>query len=272
MIMKKYVYAAGIFTLAIFMSGVPIAVLAESNDIEIGVNAEVRVQVQGTDASTGVTARIDESEDGQERVEKQEKQSKVQSSKEQENDEEIKGEDQDEIHLELEDDEDIAFSLDDLKKKIENRKHELDDEEASTTIKSREIVKNANEVRLAVHSLLASKELLGGIGQQVSEIAKGMNDSVATTTSAEAQIQARSFFSKLFFGGDSAAADVITQAVAQNQQRIDDLTKLLGEANVSADIQIVLKAQVAAIQDAQTRLQDLAQKEQKMWGLFSWRF
>ena len=264
-------YGFGTLALAFLMGGLPTIALAESGGIGVDVNAGVRVQTQVIDAS----ARVGESEDRQEMSGKRENKSEVQNSNEQKDDEELKNEDQEdqgEIEIELEDDEDIAFSLDDLKKKIETRKLELDDEEASTTVKSREIVKNANEVRLAVHSLLASKELLGGIGWQVSEIAKDMNDSVATTTNAEVRIQARSFFAKLFFGGDSAAAEVITQSVAQNQQRINDLTKLLGEANVSADIQIVLKAQIAAIQDAQTRLHALAEKEQKMWGLFSWRF
>jgi len=177
-----------------------------------------------------------------------------------------------EINLDLEDDSNPATSFEDLKQKIEKRRGQLEQEVASTTEADKNIVENANPVRLAVHSLLASKELLGGIGQQVSEIAKQMNDSVATTTNAEAKVQARSFITRLLFGGDSAAADVIARQVAQNQSRIDDLNKLLGEANVPADIQTVLKAQITAIQDAQARLQALAQKEQKAWGLFSWRF
>ena len=92
---------------------------------------------------------------------------------------------EDEFEFELEDDEGVASSFEDLKQKIEERKHELEDEGASTTPKFKNAMKNANEVRLAVHALLASRDLLGGIGEQVSEIAKHMNDSVATTTSAE---------------------------------------------------------------------------------------
>jgi Tfp pilus assembly protein PilN len=99
-----------------------------------------------------------------------------------------------------------------------------------------------------------------------------MNDSVATTTNAEVKIQSRGFLTKLLFGGDTTSADVIKAEVAQNQQRIDDLTKLLAGANVSVDIKTTLSAQMTALQDAQSRLQDLAQKEQSTWGLFSWRF
>lgn len=166
----------------------------------------------------------------------------------------------------------IAHSLRELQDGIEQRRHELDDEAASSTSDVRDSLEHANAVRLAVHSLLASKDLLGGIGPKVSEIAREMNDSIATTTQAEIEIHSRGFFSRLFFGGDAAAADVIAQAVARNQQHIDDLNKLLADPTVSVDVQTTLKAQITALQDAQTRLQDLAQSEQKSWGVFSWRF
>ncbi|MCR4276182.1 MAG: hypothetical protein NUV90_02265 [Candidatus Parcubacteria bacterium] len=268
--MNKHIYRAGVSALALAMLAVPAMALAENGGGEDGIQAQVGIQARGTDASATGTVRVGESGDEENKVEEQKDRPMVANVGQ--DDDEAVGEDQDELELELEDDGDRAFSLDDLKQKIENRRLELDDEEASTTPENQGLMKNANPVRLAVHSLLASKDLLGGIGSQVSEIAKQMNDSVATTTNAEAKIQSRSLLARLFFGGDSAAADVISQAVAQNQQRIDDLTKLLEGANVSADIQIVLKAQITALQTAQARLQDLAQKEQKMWGLFSWRF
>ena len=266
-------YAAGTVALTLMLSGLPVVALAESSSDEGRGDSsmEVDAQTQEVHIQQNVSARDGE---GKQESKDQREKAEMANSDEQKSGENMKSDDQDEqeIELELEDDEDLASSLDDLEQKIETRKHELDDEEASTTPKFKNAVKNANEVRLAVHSLLASKELLGGIGSEVSQIAKDMNDSVATTTNAEAKIQARNFFARLFFGGDSAAADVISQQVARNQQHIDDLTKLLEGANVPADIQAVLKAQIMAIQDAQTRLLDLAQKEQKQWGLFSWRF
>lgn len=165
-----------------------------------------------------------------------------------------------------------ALSFGQLKLSIEARQRELNQEEASSSPGIQSIMKNMNPVRLAVHSLLASKDLLGGIGGQVSVIAQQMNDSIASTTNAEAQIQSRGFFTKLFFGGDTTAAQIITEQVAQNQQRIDALTKLLAQANISVNVQTILQAQITALQEAQTRLQVLAQQQQHMWGLFSWRF
>lgn len=251
--MKKYTYAAGTFALALLLGGVPSAAFAEEGERgDSDAAAQVRVEGQKVEVSAVTAVRVDETEG---RVEVR------------------MNDDDDTWEIDLEDDEDSAFSLDDLKQKIETRKHELDDEEASTTPDSRrDAIKNANPVRLAVHSLLASKDLLGGIGQQVSVIAREMNDSVASTTAAEAKAESRGFLTRLFFGGDRTAADVIAKEVAENNQRIADLEALLGEVGVAADVQATLSAQIDALKDAQMRLEALAQREQKLWGLFSWRF
>ena len=279
--MEKLLTKFGAVAIALAMSGLPAVALAESGNGETQGNA-VQVtsvqaeQVQKTSeaAREGQKQRAEVSREQQKnQLEEEKGQSEATSSNDRGGNQIDENQNDDgEINLDLEDDSNPATSFEDLKQKIEKRRGQLEQEVASTTEADKNIVENANPVRLAVHSLLASKELLGGIGQQVSEIAKQMNDSVATTTNAEAKVQARSFITRLLFGGDSAAADVIARQVAQNQSRIDDLNKLLGEANVPADIQTVLKAQITAIQDAQARLQALAQKEQKAWGLFSWRF
>ncbi|MDE2021946.1 MAG: hypothetical protein KGI71_03490 [Patescibacteria group bacterium] len=292
--MKKYIYAAGSFALALAMSGVPVAAIAhaESGSISgsVGLDVSSDTQASGADASTNtsVQAGVDEKSSG-DRNKRQEHQSEASSS-------EMRGEVQatsteraaEEValhaaeqarehskswlFLELESTTTQAFSAAQLHQMIEMRKQELDQEEASTTPEDQSIVKDANEVRLAVHALLAARPLLGGIGQQVSQIAQQVNESVATTTLVEAKIQSRGFWANLFFGGDSAAANVIKEEVAQNQQHIQELTQLLAQANISADVQTTLKAQIAAMELQQTNLANLAQKEQSQWGLFSWRF
>lgn len=258
--MKKYFYKnIGAFVLAIAMSGLPAIALAENNRVDGEGDTKTRVQVQerqDTEQENQLIAtsssRFDDDED----------------------DEDIEDiqDDEGNFRFSLNGTTTQARSFDELKQTIEKRKQRFEREAASTTPKDRDIAENANPVRLAVHTLLASKELLGGIGGQVSEIAKQMNDSAATTTNAEVKIQSRSFLARLFFGGDSSAAEVISREIAKNQQRIDDLDKLLAEAAVPADIQATLSAQITALKEAQARLHALAQKEQKMWGLFSWRF
>ena len=258
--MKKYIAAAGALVLALAMSGLPAAAFAESDQ---GDNDGAQAQLTQESAREQQKQRIEVSREQQKDLLEQEKDAIEALSSSQ---------DDDELEFELEDDEDVAFSLDDLKQKIEERKLELEDEEASTTPKFKNAMKNANEVRLAVHALLASKDLLGGIGQQVSEIAKQMNDSVATTTNAEAQIESRGFFAKIFFGGAKKTAEVISKEVERNQKSIEKLKELLDRAALSADFQTALKAQITALEEAQARFQIITEKEQSRWGFFSWRF
>jgi len=264
--MNKNIYAVGSFVLAFLISGLPVVALAESNsDDGLGVTAQVTAQTRGTNVTTGVSVDLEEDNEA---VREQQKQRLEASTTAR-----VQDDDDEEIDLEMEDDDDRAISLSDLKNRIEARKQELEDEEASTTPKFKNAMKNANEVRLAVHALLASRDLLGGgIGQQVSEIAKSMNDSVATTTNAEAKIQTRGFLVRLFFGGDKTMAEVIAEAVAKNQENIQKLTDLLGQASTTAEVKLTLEAQIQALENAQARLQVLAEKEKGAWGLFSWRF
>ncbi|MDP2655301.1 MAG: hypothetical protein Q8P17_01935 [bacterium] len=163
-------------------------------------------------------------------------------------------------------------SFGELKAKIELREKELDQDEASTTSEEQDIVRNTNPVRLAVHAFLNSRDILGGIGEQVSEIAKEMNDSNATTTRMEIKMHSRGFLTRLFFGGDRNSAEIISRIVIRNQELIEDLTALLDQANISADVRVTLNAQITALENAQTRLMNLATKERSNWGIFSWRF
>lgn len=264
MSMKIHIYTIGVVALALTMSGFPASVLAERDGLDVSVDTQLRTQTQGTDISASASTRSGETEDRQKQnVEEQDDQI-----------ENILDElgDEMEIELELEDDEDVALSLADLKLKIEARKNELEDEEGSTTPRFKNAVKNANEVRLAVHALLAAKPLLGGIGGQVSEIAKAMNDSVASTTNAEVEIQSRGFFARIFFGGDKKAAEIIGKETEHNQESIEKLNELMGQANLSTDLKTEIEAQIIALEEAQVRLQALAEKERSAWGIFSWRF
>jgi hypothetical protein len=269
--MKKHIYTFGAFTLALLIGGLPALALAESNQGDGGEGAQAQVAQESTreGQKQGAEVAREQQKQDAEVAREQAKQDLEASSSPS-----IKGGDREEqeIDLELEEDQDQAMSNDDLNQKIEVRKRELEQEVASTSPDHRDIVENANPVRLAVHALLASKDLVGGIGQQVSEIAKEVNNSVATTTNAEAKIQARGFLTRFLFGGDSTSAEVLAQEAAQNQARIDSLTALLAQANVSADVQATLQAQITALKAAQARLADLAQREKSAWGLFSWRF
>ncbi|MFA6408181.1 MAG: hypothetical protein WCW36_01745 [Candidatus Paceibacterota bacterium] len=288
--MKKHMYGVGAVALALAMSGLPAIVLAEGNgntegqqdgaQVTAQVNASVGNQESGvvssdaedgseTDQASSTEEVQDDAEWAQEATQRAAEKAQEGARHAAEKTLEMMKEG---VPFLLESTTTSAMSFKQLKRLIEQRKEELDQEEASSSPETHDIMKNANPVRLAVHSLLVSKDLLGGIGSQVSEIAKHMNDSVATTTKAEAQIKSRGFFARLFFGGDATSADVIAYEAAQNQRRIDELSALLGQASTTVAVKATLSEQITALKDAQARLQDIAQKEKSAWGLFSWRF
>jgi chromosome segregation ATPase len=165
-----------------------------------------------------------------------------------------------------------AVSLEELRKKREERRAEFVGEERSTTPKFRNVVKNANEVRSAVHSLLEAEGLTGGVGPRISEIAKRMNDAVGSTTNAEAQIESRGLLRKALFGGDRTAAEAIQQGVEKNKENIAELTTLLADPSVSAEVAEDLKGQLVVLEKAQERLTTLAEKESKRASLLGWLF
>lgn len=280
-------YAAAATALVLALGGAPAALVHAEDGTDASVTSVSVVSAKVSDdgveasASAGVNATTSERDREQQREVLEMREAKFASSTEDEDRGNATSTAARERNLErfaerfgfeLEATTTAAESLDDLKQSIEERKQELEDEEASTTPELKEVVKNANEVRLAVHALLASKDLLGGIGPQVSEIAKRMNDSVATTSEAEAQIELRGFIARILFGGDKKSAEAIKEQVSANQVEIAKLAEALAKANVSADVKATLEAQVTALQAAQDRLQNLADTESKKWGLLSWLF
>ncbi len=273
--MKKYILMGGVFALALVLSGMP-AALAQAEEgsgnpsVQVTSVTSVRVSDDDSDDDNDASTTMSPNVEGVHEVEKQQTEQRREQAKETR--EQTREMFRERFELQRESTTTPALSWGQWKQSIEERKHELDDEEASTTPKFRNVMKNANEVRLAVHALLASKELLGGIGPQVSEIARHMNDSIATTTSAEARITSRGFIVRLFFGGDKNSAKSISREVGRNQENIAKLTELLNSANLSVEVKAILEAQVTALKAEQDRLQAMASSESKRWGFFSWRF
>ncbi len=160
-----------------------------------------------------------------------------------------------------------------LRQMLEERRREIAAAIASSSPSDKAMFEHASAVSIAAHALVAARDMLGGnVGQQISQIAQSVNDSLATTTVAEAKIDSRGFFTKLFFGGDRDSAAIIAQQAAENQARIQQIESLLSSASTTADVKSALTDQVQAMKAEESRLQALAQGQSKMWGIFSWRF
>jgi len=159
-----------------------------------------------------------------------------------------------------------------LRQNIQQRTQEMAQEVQNLGEKKAEVYQNQNKVRLAVHSLLAMEDLVGGIGQQVSEIAREFDNSVQATIRAEERIQNRNQFVKFFVGGDMEAAAAIEQEVNGNRERIQQLEQLQGQCDCDEGVKSVLQEQIQNMEQEQERLQQLANKEQQHNGLFGWFF
>jgi poly-gamma-glutamate capsule biosynthesis protein CapA/YwtB (metallophosphatase superfamily) len=164
----------------------------------------------------------------------------------------------------------IAENITELRAVIKEQKETFNAQVANLTAEVRAMRENQNEVRLAVHSLLAMGNLTGGIGPQVSAIAREFNNSVMATERAEQRIQARDAVTRFLAGGDETAAAELEAQVARNNAQIQNLTQLMQAAALDPDVQQVMQEQLQAIQQEQERLRLLAQQEKANRGIFGW--
>jgi hypothetical protein len=157
-----------------------------------------------------------------------------------------------------------------VQEKLQTREQELGQEMAGKSEKEQNVLKNQNRVRLAVHALLEMKDDIGGIGPQVSEIAKHFNNSVQNTIKAEEKVQTRSALSRFFAGGDKKAAEEIEADVKANQEKIQELKQLKEQCECGEEVKALMQEQIQSMEQEQNRLGELAQKEKKSKGLFGW--
>jgi len=159
-----------------------------------------------------------------------------------------------------------------LKQMVQERVQEMNQEMQQLSEGEQRVYQNQNRVRGAVHALLGMEDLVGGIGPQVSAIAKEFNNSVQATIQAEEKIQTRSAFARFFMGGDKKIAEELNQEVNQNRERIQELKQLYGDCNCASEVKTMLQEQIQNMEQEQNRLGELVQNEEKSNGIFGWIF
>jgi len=164
----------------------------------------------------------------------------------------------------------IAKNVTELRQMVQERQELMNQELKNLTVNAKQIYQNQNRVRLAVHSLLAMENLTGGIGRNVSRIAREFNNSVQATIRAEQRIETRNMLVKFLFGGDEVAAGEMEQEIIQNQQRIQHLRQLMNQCDCEEQVRAMLQEQIQNMEQEHTRLQQLAQNEKGNKGLFGW--
>lgn len=135
----------------------------------------------------------------------------------------------------------------------------------------KEFTPDRNRVRLAVHALLAAENRTGGIGENVSAIAREVNNSAGKTLAAEEQIRARHGFMRFLFGGDAEAARLIEGEAQRNRERVTEIRQSIENCACDAEGRTMLREQVRTIEQEQDRLTALAEEEMRHRGLFSWK-
>lgn len=130
--------------------------------------------------------------------------------------------------------------------------------------------KNQNAVRTAVQTFLYLDEIDGGIGQNVSAIARQYNNSVATRLQAEEQINQNTGLQRIFFGGDTEAAETILQNLNDSTEQIVEMKSLVENCTCDNETRALLMEQIGVMEQEQERLRLLADGEISDNGLFGW--
>jgi len=158
-----------------------------------------------------------------------------------------------------------------LKAQLKDRKEELRKIYAEEKESIRESRQKQNEVRLAVHALLASENITGGIGKEVSDIAKDFDNSLKDTEAAEDKITKRGNIVRLLFGGDFDSVKLIKEKVQNREEKIKRLQTILEQCiDCTEDVKSLLSEQIASLIQEQERLTNLADEEDGKVGLLGW--
>ena len=130
--------------------------------------------------------------------------------------------------------------------------------------------KNPNQVRDAVHALLAMENRTGGIGPQVSAIAREFNNSANESQRYKDRIQNRDALTRFFFGGDRQAANELANLTAQDQARISEIGDLMNSTTLDADTRSQMDGQIQILQQQLAQEQQLIAQARQDRGLFGW--
>lgn len=153
-----------------------------------------------------------------------------------------------------------------LKEKIRIQLENFSGNYSNLSVGEQTRLKNENQVRLAVQALIMT-DGVDGIGQQVSEIAREFNNSVKTAYAAEEKINNRNAVINMLFGGDNSSASEILGNVEENQNRIESLNQYINQSDCDEELRLLLLEQVRILEEEQTRLSVVAEKEQSNKGL-----
>ena len=171
-----------------------------------------------------------------------------------------------------------ARNVTELHEQLQERKQELEQERVQLSPVQQRVYARYSNVSAFVHVLLnesQTRALLGegpnGIGPQVSAYAREFNNSLRAQIQAEERIENKNALIRIFTGGDEQAAGILEQETIRNQERIQQMQQLLIQCQeCDPQVREMLQDQLQEMEQEQTRLQQLAQREKQDKGLIGW--
>lgn len=120
-----------------------------------------------------------------------------------------------------------------------------------------------------VHSLLNVANRNGGIGAEVSAVARSQNESSSTTVSAMQKVEGRGSLRTFLFGSDYKSLSVIKSELATTTENIARLKAVLNQTT-DVTIRAELSAQISALETEQARLDAYVKVYEDHFSLFGW--
>jgi len=126
-------------------------------------------------------------------------------------------------------------------------------------------------VAQTVEELLTTQGAKGGIGQQVSEVAREQQQAQQEIEGELDKLEARKGWMKKLFGSDYKAIRNLNQQTERNRLRIRQLEQLQTQVANQAD-QTQTQEAVQALVEQNTALEEQIQVEEQVGSLFGWLF
>ena len=128
---------------------------------------------------------------------------------------------------------------------------------------------NMSNVAKEVEKLLADETITGGIGEQVSEIAKNQKQAQEQIENQYNKMKSRGRFLKTLIGPNREAVEETKQIMQQNQQRINELQELSVE-NLTPEQQENVQGLIDSLTSQNVALQQEVSLEEQVQGIFGW--
>ena len=109
----------------------------------------------------------------------------------------------------------------------------------------------------------------GGIGEQVKVVAQEQEKDEDKIVNQIDAVQKRSKIKTFLFGTDYKNVGALRSEMVQTKNRIDQLTKLMGQTTNTAD-KTELQTQITAMQIEQTNTETFLETNESSFSLFGW--